>query len=84
MTMWSAFAPFLDADEDPETPVIWCSKLFLQAGWGSYDTYKCHYNGLRLLTFCAEYSLSVRKKHFEVRKKEKGIWMRPSSKSWDL
>ena len=51
---------------------------------GKHGIGKVNRNGLALLTFCTENSLSISSTFFQQKDKYKSTWMHPRSKHWHL
>ena len=51
---------------------------------GHHGVGSCNDNGLRLLSLCTEYSLSITNTMFQLRDMHKTTWMHPRSRHWHL
>ncbi|PZC80141.1 hypothetical protein B5X24_HaOG215363 [Helicoverpa armigera] len=51
---------------------------------GKHGVGKCNDNGLRLLSLCAQFNLSITNTYFRLAEKYKTSWMHPRSKHWHL
>ncbi|XP_026746155.1 craniofacial development protein 2-like [Trichoplusia ni] len=51
---------------------------------GKHEIGKCNDNGLRLLSLCAQFNLSITNTYFRLADKYKTSWMHPRSKHWHL